>query len=109
MKRNIAILVLTLLTVFASVTSYAKNDKDYWRDKVATMTEAQKEARIEEMKARVVEIKAMDKSELSRGDRKALRQELRDMNKEAKAIGNGGIYISLAVVLIIILVLILIL
>lgn len=109
MKRSIAILVFTLLTLFSSVTTYAKNDKDYWKDKVATMTEAQKEARVEEMKARVEEIKKMDKSELSRLDRKALRQELRDMNKEAKAIGNGGIYISLAGVLIIILVLILIL
>jgi len=109
MKRNIAILAFTLLTLFLSVSTYAKGDKDYWKDKVATMTETQKEARIEEMKARVEEIKDMDKSQLSREDRKALRQELRDMNKEAKAIGSGGIYISLAGVLIIILVLILVL
>jgi len=109
MKRNIAILAFTLLALFASVNTYAKNDKDYWKDKVATMTEAQKEARITEMKARVEAIKDMDKSELSREDRKALRLELRDMNKEAKAMGSGGIYISLAGLLIIILVLILVL
>jgi len=110
MKRSIAILALTLLTLFASVnSSYAKTDKDYWKDKIASMTEAQKEARISEIKARVEEIKDMDKSQLSSGDRKALRMELRDMNKEARAIGNGGIYISLAGILIIILVLILIL
>jgi len=109
MKRNIAILALTLLTLFASVNTYARNDKDYWKDKVATMTEAQKEARVTEIKARVEEIKDMDKSKLSRADRKALRHELRDMNQEARAIGNGGIYISLAGILIIILVLILIL
>ncbi|TKK68499.1 hypothetical protein FC093_10265 [Ilyomonas limi] len=109
MKRNIAILALTLLTLFASINTYARNDKDYWKDKIANMTEAQKEARVTEIKARVQEIKDMDKSKLSSEDRKALRHELRDMNKEARAIGNGGIYISLAGILIIILVLILIL
>ena len=109
MKRKIAILALTLLTLFVSVNTYAKNNKDYWKDKVATMTEEQKEARIAEIKARVEEIKDMDRSKLSSADRKELRQELRDMNKEARAIGNGGIYISLAGILIIILVLILIL
>jgi len=109
MKRNIAILALTLLTLFTSVNTYANKDKDYWKDKVANMTEDQKEARITEMKARVQAIKEIDKSQLSREDRKALRQELRDMNKEAKAIGNGGIYISLAGVIIIILVLLLVL
>lgn len=109
MKRKIAIIAMTLLTLFASVNTYARNDKDYWKEKVASMTETQKEARIEEIKARVTEIKEMDKSNLSSQDRKALRHELRDMNKEARAIGNGGIYISLAGILIIILVLILIL
>ena len=102
-------LAFTLLTLFVSVNTYAKNDKDYWKEKVTNMTEAQKEARVEEMKARVKEIKEMDKSNLSSADRKALRQELRDMNKEARAIGNNGIYISLAGILIIILLLILIL
>ena len=109
MKRNIAIFVFLLLAMFTSVNTYAKKDKDYWKEKVTTMTEAQKEARVEEIKARVTEIKEMDRSQLSSQDRKELRQELRDMNKEAKAIGNGGIYISLAGILIIILVLILIL
>jgi len=56
-----------------------------------------------------MEIKAMDKSQLSSEERKALRKELRSMNYEAKALGNGGIYISLAGIIIIILVLILIL
>jgi len=109
MKRRIAIIAFTLLTLFASVSTYAKNDKDYWREKVATMTETQKEARIEEIKARVTEIKEMDKSNLSSEDRKALRHELRDMNKEARALAGGGIYLSVAAIVIIILVLILVL
>ncbi len=109
MKRRIAIIAFTLLTLFASVSTYAKNDKDYWKEKVVTMTEVQKEARIEEIKARVMEIKEMDKSKLSSEDRKALRHELRDMNKEARAMTGGGVYLSVGAIIIIILVLILIL
>ncbi len=108
MKRNVVI-ILMLLASFASVQSFAKNGKHVWQDKVAAMTEEQKEARVAEMKERVEEIKSMDKSKLTSEDRKALRHELRDMNKEAKALGSGGIYISLAGIIIIILLLIIIL
>lgn len=73
------------------------------------LTEAQKEARITAMKLRVEEIKAMDKSELTKAERKALKKELRDMNKEARALGAGGVYLSVGAIIIIILVLILIL
>lgn len=76
---------------------------------VAGMSEAQKQARAEQIKLRVEEIKNMDKSQLTSAEKKELRAEMKMMRKEAKAIGGGGIYISLAGVLIIILVLILIL
>ena len=72
------------------------------------MTEQQKEARYEEIKARIEEIKDIDKSTLTKAERKDLKNELRSMHKEAKAMG-GGVYISLAGIIIIILVLILIL
>jgi uncharacterized protein YbjQ (UPF0145 family) len=76
------------------------------------MTEEQKEARIEAMKERVNEIRAMDKSTLTRAERKALRTELKDMNKEARAMGHHavtGVYISVGALIIIILLLIIIL
>ncbi len=109
MKRKFIMFSLVLLASFASVQTFAKTDKHTIEEKVAAMTQEQKEARAEEIKARVLEIQAMDKSNLSSEDRRALRHELRDMNKESKALGNGGIYISLAGIVIIILVLILIL
>ena len=109
MKRNIAIIFMLLLVSLASVKTYAKDDKRNLQDKIAVMTAEQKEARMKEIKARVDEIQYMDKSNLSSEDRKALRLELRSMNKEARAIGKGGIYISFAGIIIIILVLILIL
>ena len=64
--------------------------------------------RVAELTQRMLEIKAMNKSELSRTERKNLRNELREVKKEMK-VNNGGIYLSLGAIIIIILILILIL
>lgn len=109
MKRKVVVILLLLLASFTSIPTFAKNDKKAIEEKVASMTKEQKETRIVEIKARVEEIRNMDKSKLTSADRKALRHELRDMNTESKALGNGGIYISLGALIIIILLLILIL
>jgi hypothetical protein len=50
----------------------------------------------------------MDKSNLSSQERQDLRNELKAMKKEAKAIG-GGVYLSVGAIIIIILLLILLL
>ncbi|CAM4171169.1 hypothetical protein SAMN06265348_105382 [Pedobacter westerhofensis] len=76
------------------------------KDKVE-MTVEQK-AQLEKITNRVEEIKAMDKSHMSRAERKELRNELKSMKKEARAMG-GGIYLSVGAIIIIILLLILIL
>jgi len=76
------------------------------KEVIANMTKEQKEARLEEIKARVNEIKAMDKSTLTKQERKALRMELRSMHRQAKAI--TGVYISVGALIIIILLLIII-
>ena len=73
------------------------------------LTEAEIATRLAEMRARVAEIKAMDKSELTRAERKALRKELREMNRQARNWGSGGVYLSVGAIIVIILVLILIL
>ena len=49
-----------------------------------------------------------DKSQLTKEDRRELRDELKSMKKESRAMG-GGIYLSVGAIIIIILVLILIL
>jgi hypothetical protein len=76
---------------------------------IANMSKEQKEARMAIMKERVKEIKAMDKSKMTKQERKALRVELRNMNKEARSMGYNGVYISVGALIIIILLLILIL
>jgi len=66
------------------------------------------DARAQEMIQRLNEIKAMNKSELTSSERKALRKEVKGIKKEMKAI-KGGVYLSVGAIIIIILVLILIL
>ena len=60
---------------------------------------------------RVAEIQNMDKTQLTSSDRKALKKELKEMNKDANSLksNNNGIYLSVGAIIIIILLLILIL
>jgi hypothetical protein len=77
------------------------------KEAIATMSDAQKQALIQQMKDRVDEIKAMDKSQLTKEERKELRTELKAMKKESRAV--TGVYISVGALIIIILLLIIIL
>ncbi len=66
------------------------------------------ELKSEQMVSRLQEIKEMDKSGLTRSERKDLRKEVKGLKKEMKAI-SGGVYLSVGAIIIIILLLILIL
>lgn len=110
MKTKFYLALIALLFSLTAITANAAStSKDIISSTSVNMTEEQKNARIEEMKDRVMEIKKMDRSSLSSQDKKDLRKELKGMNKEAKELGNGGVYFSLAGILIVVLVLILIL
>ncbi len=58
---------------------------------------------------RLEEIKAMDKSSLTRSEKKDLRKEVKEIRKEMKDHGSSRVYISVGALIIIILLLILIL
>ena len=60
---------------------------------------------------RVAEIQNMDKTQLTSADRKALKKELKEMNKDASSLRNAsnGVYLSIGAIIVIILLLILIL
>lgn len=70
--------------------------------------ETTESARITVLLNRLEEIKAMDKSDLSSSERKALRKEVRANKAEMKDLG-GGVYLSVGAILLIALVLILLL
>lgn len=65
-------------------------------------------AKTEVLLNRLNEIKAMDKSNLTREEKKALRKEVKEIKATMKATG-GGVYLSVGAIIIIILLLILIL
>ena len=100
MKKTIYLLATAFIMALASPAVMAKDTKP-------AMTEQQK-LRIEQIERRVEEIKNIDRSTLSRQERKDLRKELLEMKKEAKA-NSGGVYLSVGAIIIILLILILIL
>jgi uncharacterized membrane protein len=108
LKKNLLALVMLCLLFAGPASAAVVIDPAPKAENPKELTADQK-ARIEEMKNRVAEIKALRKSSLTKEERKALRQELKDMNKEAKAIQGRGVYLSVGAIIIIILLLILIL
>ena len=55
---------------------------------------------------RLEEIKAMDKTKLSKNEKKALRGEVKQIKKELKEI-SGGVYLSVGAIILIVLLIIL--
>ncbi len=98
----VMMLVAALMLNFSAVSANETNP----RIKADLTTEQR--AELSRIMSRVDEIKSMDKSKLSKEERKELRKELKDMKKKANAIG-GGVYLSVGAIIIIILLLILIL
>ena len=72
-----------------------------------TMT-IEQQVKLTQFTNRVEEIRSLDKSQMNRQDKRALRAELKEMKSQANAIGNGGVYLSVTALLLIIILLILI-
>lgn len=66
------------------------------------------EARLLEIESRIDEIRAMDRSDMTKAERKAMKKELKELKAQSRAMG-GGVYLSVGAIIIIILLLILIL
>lgn len=103
MKKLIYSLTLVfLLGISASPVMAAGKDKN------KTELTAEQQVQFKRITDRVEEIRNMDKSDLSRVEKKELRKELKEMKNQARAM-NGGVYLSVGAIIIIILLLILIL
>jgi len=105
MRTNLLAMLFMLLISAAPAAANISNNNPA-ADKTRNLTDEQK-ARIEALTNRVKEIKSLDKSKLTKAERKELRSELKDINKEAKAIQGRGIYISLGALILIALLVIL--
>lgn len=103
MKKFLYALALVFTLGISANTAFAAN-------KTETKTEMTPEQKVQFDKIvnRVEEIRKMDKSNLTRAEKRALRSELRQMKEQARAM-SGGVYLSVGAIIIIILLLILIL
>ncbi|MDQ7947804.1 MAG: hypothetical protein REI78_11390 [Pedobacter sp.] len=99
-------LIYSLVLVFTLGISANVSAAD--RTEPKTEMTAEQKAQFEKITNRVDEIRKMDKSHLTKAERKALRAELRQMKEQARAM-SGGVYLSVGAIIIIILLLILIL
>ena len=101
------LITLSMLTCFQAHANVIGAPLDLpSKEAITHMTREEKEALVIQIKDRVKEIKAMDKSGMTRQERKALRMELKSMHKAAQV---TGVYISVGALIIIILLLIIIL
>lgn len=99
MKKAIFISLLLFLSLSVSTPVLAAK-----KERTTEPTEIPAEVRI--MLDRLEEIKAMDKSDLKRAEKKALRKEVRAIKTQLRTTGNG-IYISAGALIIILLLIIL--
>jgi len=100
--------IYTLALIFSLGISFNSVQAADKPAKNPTELTAEQSAQLERIKTRVEEIRDMDKSNLTRAERKALRSELRELKGQARAV-SGGVYLSVGAIIIIILLLILIL
>ena len=105
MKKLNLLLMVMALSLCAFPSSMFANEKT-----PVTMETAAKEvpAAVQLKLDRLDEIKEMDKSDMSRAEKKELRQEVKEIKTELKSTGNG-VYLSVGAIIIIVLLLILLL
>jgi hypothetical protein len=109
-SKSYAILVLLLLSTMTFSPSVKADELPLNpQPRTEELSEAEIQTRLAQMRARVAEIRSMDKSGLTKAERKALRNELKEMNQQARSWGSGGVYLSVGAIIVIILLLILIL
>ena len=101
-KITFYLMTIIALLSFTPSPSMAKSENN----KVPTEKVESAEAKV--MISRLEEIKAMDKSNMTSTEKKALRKEVRSI-KKSLAQSNGGVYLSVGAIIIIILLLILLL
>lgn len=103
MKKLIySVILLFTLGISVNTVSAAESNK------AKTELSVEQKAQLEKLVNRVEEIRNMDKSNLTRSEKKALRKELKEMKEQARGL-NQGVYLSVGAIIIIILLLILIL
>lgn len=102
LRFYLMILVLSLSIIPSTITASEKNSIE------VTPKSNEMPAEVKNMLNRLEEIKEMDKSNMSRSEKKELRKEVKTIKANLRATSNG-VYLSVGAIIIIILLLILLL
>lgn len=107
MKKVAILLVIFCSLVASSSLSASKNPDNIL---IATNNEVpiDSAAQIKLLEERLAEINDLDKSALSRSEKKALKNEVKEIKSKMKALG-GGVYISAGALIVILILLIILL
>lgn len=105
MKKSLFLMLMTVLSLTVSPVHASVNASEHVG---IPMKEKEMPERVKVLLTRLEEIRDMDKSKLTKEDRKELRTEVKAIKSELRTT-NGGLYLSLGAIIIIILLLILIL
>ena len=100
--RVVSLVMLIAITLPASSSTIAPASSQ------TNSSGKMEEPRVQQLYQRLEEINGMNKSELTRLEKKNLHKEVKEIKKEMRAI-SGGVYLSVGAIIIIILLLLLIL
>lgn len=106
--KKIIRLIFAILILTCSINSASAVENGAAKHAEVPLS-AQQELRLGIITGRVKEIKSMDKSHLSRAEKKALKTELKQLKKEAKGMAVGGVFLTVLSLLAVIVLLILLL
>lgn len=105
--KKITIYLMTAVSLLSFVPTTSKAEvKTNSKEKIELTAEQAQQAQV--MMNRLEEIKIMDKSDMTRVEKKALRKEVKTI-KAAMSDLSGGVYLSVGAIIIIVLLLILLL
>lgn len=102
-KFTLSLMIIVLSLTVIPTAAFADTNNP-----VITKSAPEVPAEVQVMYNRLEEIKSMDKSEMTRAEKKELRKEVRSIKSELRSTGNG-VYLSIGAIIIIILLLILLL
>jgi hypothetical protein len=106
MKKTFLNIALASAMFLAGSNQVMANDRPVKEEKVYTESELE---RFKEVESRIMEIKEMNFSEMSKEEKKDVRAELKALQKEAKQNRGSGLYISTGALIIIVILLIILL
>jgi hypothetical protein len=106
--KKLSIVFSLFFAILLATPAIAANEKTNRVEIGSTPTNKEVPAEVKLMLERLEEIKTMDKSNMSRVEKKELRKEVRTIKKTLKSTGNG-VYLSIGAIILIVLLLILLL